>query len=86
MSRMKIIALTVRFLLELGAFAAFVVGLARAVPGVLGWILGVAVALLAVVAWGAFVAPRARFTVSGGVRITIELAVFVGAGAALVAG
>jgi hypothetical protein len=83
---MKIIALTAGFLLELAAIGAFVVGFVRAIPGVGGWVLGVALALLAVAAWGAFVAPRARFAVSGGVRITIELAVFAGAGTALIAG
>ncbi len=62
------------FLAELAALAAlFVWGLATQ-----GWLVGVAAAGVAALAWGLFAAPRARFPHPVG-RLLVKLAVFGGA-------
>jgi hypothetical protein len=72
-------ALLVRFLLELAALAALVATGAALVSGPLGWLLGIGLATVAAVAWGLFVAPRARITLPTPARLAVEVIVFVGA-------
>jgi Protein of unknown function (DUF2568) len=80
----KGIALVLRFLLELCALGAlgywgFVTGgSALAKVG-----LGLGIPLVAAVAWGTFVAPKALVKVPGAVRLLVEVGVFVSATAAL---
>jgi hypothetical protein len=71
--------LALRFALELAALAAV---------GWWGWdvggpLLGVAAVAAVVVVWGAFVAPKRRFDLAAPIRLAIELAVWLAAGAAL---
>jgi Protein of unknown function (DUF2568) len=73
------IALTVRFLLELAALAALVYAAVATVDGAVGWILGVALAVVAAVVWGRYVAPRASRPPRTPARLGIEAAVFLAA-------
>ena len=81
---LKGIALVLRFLLELCALGAlgywgFVTGgTALAKVG-----LGLGIPLVAAVAWGTFVAPKALVKVPGAARLLVELGVFASATAAL---
>ena len=77
-------ALVLRFLLELCALGALgywgfmTGGTALAKVG-----LGLGVPLVAAVAWGTFVAPKALVKVSGAVRLLVKVGVFASATAAL---
>jgi hypothetical protein len=73
------LALVVRFLLELAALAALASAGIAIVDGPLGWLLGLGLATLAAVAWGLFVAPRARYPLTTPARLGVEIAVFVAA-------
>jgi len=80
----KGIALALRFLLELCALGALgywgfmTGGAALAKAG-----LGLGVPLVAAVAWGTSVAPKALVKVPGAVRLLVEVGVFASATAAL---
>ncbi len=52
--------------------------------GVWGWIFGIGLPVLAATAWGAFVAPKARWPVSPPVRLAIEAVLFGAAAVGLV--
>jgi len=73
--------LAIRFVLELCAFAALGYWGYDAL-GVVGAILA---PLAAIVVWGLFVAPKARFSLSTPARLTVELLVFAAAVAGLAA-
>ena len=81
---MKTVALAVRFLLELAAFAALVYAGVAIVGGGLGWLVGVVAAAIAITLWGLFVAPKARFAVGVPIRFLVELVVFAAAALGLV--
>ena len=86
MSIARPLALTLRFLLELCALAAF---------GFWGWQVGntlplkvaagIGAPLAAAVVWGLFVSPKASISVPGAVRLLIEAAFFALAVLALLA-
>ena len=81
---MQALNYTVRFLLELCALAAlgywgFVTGQGVATK----WLLGLGAPLLAAVAWGAFVAPKARWPAREPWRLLVEILVFGAASAGL---
>ena len=81
---MQALNYTVRFLLELCALAAlgywgFVTGQGMAMK----WLLGLGAPLLAAVAWGAFVAPKARWPAREPWRLLVEILVFGAASIAL---
>jgi hypothetical protein len=70
--------LALKFLLELGALAAFAVwGASTSV------LLAIALPVIAAVAWGLFAAPKARRRLSLPLRAPFELGVFALAAAAL---
>lgn len=76
--------LTLRFLIELALLTAWaIVGWNSADAAWLQITLAVALPVLTATVWGLCVSPRARFTWPLAVRVTIELALFVGATAAL---
>lgn len=78
------IALTLRFLLELAAIAAVGWwGLTLDAPVLVRVIVGLAAPLAVILAWGAVVAPRARFDGPAWVRLAVEAVVWVAAAAAL---
>lgn len=79
------VLLTVRFLLELGALAGIFVGVAFAGDGPTRWLLAVAVTSAAAAAWGAFVAPKARWRLRDPRRLIVELLVFFAGTAGVVA-
>jgi hypothetical protein len=86
MSLIKAGNLALRFVLELCMLAALAYWGYRTGGGPLGRVaLAVGAPLLAAVAWGMFVAPRARFKVSEPVRLGVELAVFAAGVAGLAA-
>ena len=76
---MKTWALLVRFVLELAALAALLFAGAAIVDGAAGWLLGTAASAAAAFAWGAVVAPRARYKAPTAVRLAVEIAVFAAA-------
>ena len=82
---MKGLALVLRFLLELAALAALVYAGIAVVDGPMGWLLGLGMAAAAAVAWGLFVAPRARIAVPTPARLAVEVAVFAAACSGLLA-
>lgn len=77
------INLAVRFLLELGAVAAFVVWGHALVAGLWGWVIGFGVAIAAMALWATFAVPgdesrsgQAPVPVPGLVRLALELLFF----------
>jgi hypothetical protein len=66
-----------RFLLELGLLAAVLTGTVRLVGGLAGWVVGALAALLVALVWGLFLSPRRRIDSPVGVRVVVELALFV---------
>ena len=85
MNAARTVNLALRFVLELGALAAFVVWGVDAVEGMAGWLLGFAVAAVAAVVWGLLLAPKRRVDLARPVRLVLELLVFAAAAAALAA-
>ncbi len=78
--------LALRFLLELSALAALGYGGAQVRAGLLARVtLALAAPLVAALAWGAVVSPKARVRVSAPVRLLVELAIFGAGAGALVA-
>ena len=76
--------LALRFVLELFALGALAYWGFEAGGGLLTKVaLGLGAPLLAAVAWGLFVAPRARFSLPLAGRLAVELAVFGSGTAAL---
>jgi hypothetical protein len=83
---MKALALTVRFLLELAAFAAVAVwGWQVVDPQAAKLVLSIAAPAVLIVVWGLFVAPKARFPVADPWWLAIEVVVFAVAALALIA-
>ena len=75
-----------RFLLELAALVALGVwgfGTRLAMP----WsvVLGIGAPLLMALLWGAFLSPKARYRLSAGSKLLLEVLIFTGAAAALLA-
>lgn len=75
--------LAFRFVLEIAALTAIAVGGYATSSGAWAWILAIALPLAAAVVWGTFNVPgdrsrsgEAPVSVSGGVRLIIELGVF----------
>ena len=77
--------LTLRFLLELALWASFTVATVRLVDGWPGWVLGLLATAAVTVLWGLLLSPRRRIALPVAVRVTIELVLFVAAGALLAA-
>lgn len=83
---MRALHLLLRFTLELCAFAALAYGGWQVpAPTWVRLLLAIALPLAAAVAWGQWVAPRARRPVPDPVRLVPEWAVFGGAAVALAA-
>ncbi|MGZ4609963.1 MAG: YrdB family protein [Actinomycetes bacterium] len=81
---MKMLNLTVRFLLEMCALTALAAwGWQAADRFVLRVLLAVAAPLVAAVAWGAWVSPRAARRLPDPARLAVEALVFAAATAAL---
>ncbi len=77
--------LIARFILELWLLTALVgIGIGL-VDGVLGWLLGLVLALVGMVVWGLFIAPKRRVDAPLAARVAIELALFAGAALGLAA-
>jgi hypothetical protein len=77
-------ALAFRFLLELCALGALGYwGFMTGGTALAKVVLGLGVPLVAAVAWGTFVAPKALVKVPGAVRLFVEVGVFASATAAL---
>jgi hypothetical protein len=75
----------VRFLAELASLAALVAWGVHGVGGALGWVLGIAAALLFAAVWGALLAPRAPRRLHVPARLVAEVVLFGLAAIALVA-
>jgi hypothetical protein len=77
------VLLTVRFVLEILLLAAYaVIGTALA-EGWVGWVLAALLVLVVAVVWGTWLAPKRRVDSPLRVRIALELALFLVAGAGL---
>lgn len=79
------VALTVRFLLELGLLvgAAFVTW--RFIGGWVGVVAAVVAVVAVAVAWGLFLSPKASVKLPEPLKVLIELVLFVAVGGALIA-
>jgi Protein of unknown function (DUF2568) len=75
--------LALRFLLELSALAAVGYWGWQAGDGVARWALAAGAVTAVAATWALFVSPKATFDVARPLRLAIELAVWVAAGAAL---
>jgi CHASE2 domain-containing sensor protein len=81
-----------RFFLELAGIVAVTWWGVHVADGTLGWIVGIAAAVLFIVAWGLFIAPRARYPqpprirLIGGTVLLLGSAVLLAASGAVVAG
>lgn len=80
----RMAVLIVRFAVEVAMLVALATAGARLGVGISSWVLGIALPVVAIAAWGQWVAPKARRPVSLGVRVAIELMLF-GATTALLA-
>ncbi len=74
----------VRFICELGMLAGYAYWGFSTGDGAWGWVLGIGTPLLVAAIWWAFVAPKAKWPVSTGVRLAIEAVLFGGATVALI--
>lgn len=79
------IALTVRFLIELGLLVAVAVLAWRVTPAGWNWLVAVVAVVVVAVVWGLFLSPKARFDVGGPGRIVLETALFAGTAVGLIA-
>ena len=76
--------ITLRFVLELALWSSFTVSAVRLVDGPLGWVTGVLLSAAVIVLWAVLLSPRRPVQSPVGVRVAIELALFVLAAALLV--
>jgi hypothetical protein len=79
------IALAVKFLLELCALAALAYWGATTGPVWLNVVLGIGLPLLVALVWGRWAAPRSAHRLPDTPRLALELGVFAAAAAALIA-
>ena len=78
MSALRIINLGIRFLLELGALAAFGYwGATLRAPGPLRALLAVVTPLFVALLWGLFVSPKARYSTGRPGQVGLGLVVFL---------
>jgi hypothetical protein len=77
------VALGVRFLLELGALGALAYWGFRTASGPWRWGLALAAPLVVAAVWGTFVAPKATRRMSDPWRLALELVIFGAAAGAL---
>jgi hypothetical protein len=77
--------LALKFLLELGAIAAFAYWGANSGDGALWVVLAIVAPVAAIVLWGVFAAPRSEHRLAPTARIAFELSVFALAAVALLA-
>jgi hypothetical protein len=82
---MRAANLALKFLLELGALAAFAYWGSRTGPTAVNVLLGIGAPLAMAVVWGTWAAPTAPRRLAGAARITLELSVFALAALALAA-
>jgi hypothetical protein len=82
---MRAANLALKFLLELGALAAFAYWGSRTGPTAVNVVLGIGAPLAMAVVWGTWAAPKASRRLAAGRRIALELSVFALAALALVA-
>jgi uncharacterized protein DUF2568 len=77
--------LALKFLLELGAIAAFAYWGANAADGVLSVLLAILAPAVVILAWGVFAAPKSERRLPAVARVPFELFVFTAAVVALLA-
>ena len=76
-------ALALKFLLELCAFAALAYWGSRTGPVAVNVILGIGAPLLAAIVWGRYAAPRSPRRLTGVARQALELTILLGSAALL---
>ena len=77
--------LAIRFALEIAALVALGYWGFETGDGVLGVVLGIGAPLVAAVAWGTFVSPKASVKLPKPLRLAVELLIFAAATVALAA-
>jgi hypothetical protein len=80
-----LVLISLRFVLELALWSSFTVACVRLLGGWAGWAVGLACSAVVVALWGLLLSPRRRIAAPVGVRVVVELALFVGAGLLLAA-
>ena len=84
MSPLRGLVLTVRFGCELAMLAALAYSGAELASGVWAWVLAIGLPAAAALAWGMYVAPKARHPVATPTRLGIEAVLFGAAAVGLV--
>ncbi len=69
--------ITLRFLLELALWSSFTVSAVRLIEGPLGWAMGLLLTVIVMVVWAVLLSPRRPVRLAVGVRVAIELTLFV---------
>ncbi|MFD2759083.1 DUF2568 domain-containing protein [Gulosibacter faecalis] len=77
------LALTVRFLLEIGLLVAVAIVVVQLVAGWLGWVLAALLVVAVATLWGVFLSPKAPIRRSPGAKLALEAALFLAAGIGL---
>lgn len=85
-ARAGVLALiTLRFLLEIALWSSFTVSAVRLIEGPLGWAVGLLLTVFVMVVWAVLLSPRRRVRLAVGIRVAIELTLFVMAAVLLAA-
>lgn len=79
----RVVALSVRFLLELALLAGAAVLAWRLAPEGWQWPLAILAPIVVGVVWGLFLSPRARFRMPALATLALEALLFLGVGAGL---
>lgn len=75
---MGVLALiTLRFLLELALWSSFTVSAVRLIEGPLGWAVGLLLTVIVMIIWAVLLSPRRPVRLAVGIRVAIELTLFV---------
>ena len=69
--------ITLRFLLELALWSSFTVSAVRLIEGPLGWAVGLLLTVIVMIIWAVLLSPRRRVRLAVGIRVAIELTLFV---------
>ena len=69
--------ITLRFLLELALWSSFTVSAVRLIEGPLGWAVGLLLTVIVMIIWAVLLSPRRPVRLAVGIRVAIELTLFV---------
>lgn len=77
--------IVVRFLLELALWSSFTISCVRLIDGPSGWVVGALLTSVSIAVWAVLLSPRRRVRLTVGVRVAVELVLFIVAASLLAA-